>query len=83
MYKRYVTLVRSACMCGVSFVRNVFKKKSCGASLCKSEEKYQLDEDVRTAILSMHGIPNPNNRWATTPIIAPITAIKNENTILL
>jgi len=32
MYKRYVTLVCYACMRGVRFVRNVFKKKSCGAS---------------------------------------------------
>ena len=37
MYKRYVTQVWAACMRGVSFVRNVFKKKSCGASLYKSE----------------------------------------------
>lgn len=37
MYKRYVTLVSLVFKGGVGFVRNGFKKKSCGASPLKGE----------------------------------------------
>ena len=40
MYKRYVTLVSLACKRGVDFVRNVFKKKSCGASPLTAKKLY-------------------------------------------
>ena len=57
MGMRYVTLVSLACKRGVGFVRNVFKKKSCGASLCKSEiisivqEELDRRENLRKPIL--------------------------------
>lgn len=37
MNLRYVTLVSSACKRAGGFVRNVFKKKSCGASPVNGE----------------------------------------------